>query len=169
VAFLALQAPAAVPPKGEWKSLYELKWEDTYVQSRGISYYVASPLYHDGLVYTLDMSGGLAAIDVKERKGVYRRWLDWYCRYNRYLYGAVASPTLAGKNIYFVDDSGFTIIVKPGREYQELGRNVIENIQLSGRGGNPCRLESFYSNPVFDGKSLFLKGEEYMYCIQAKP
>lgn len=166
VAFLALKAPTNGPADGKWNSLYELRWEDTYVPARGISYYVASPLHDAGLVYTLDMSGGLAAIDITEQKGVYRRWLDGYCRFNRYLYGAVASPTLAGKGIYFVDDSGYTIIVKPGREYQELGRNVIENVQLSGRGGNPCHQESFYSNPVFDGKFLFLKGEEYLYAIR---
>ena len=43
----------------------------------------------DGIVYTEDMSGGLMAVDVKQQHSVYRKWLDWYARYDRFLYGAV--------------------------------------------------------------------------------
>ena len=65
----------------------------------------------DGIVYTEDMSAAdQMAVDVKEQRSVYRRWLDWYARYDRFLYGAVASPTLGGKNIYFFDDAGSAII-----------------------------------------------------------
>jgi hypothetical protein len=45
--------------------------------------------------------------------GNLRRWLDWYARYDRYLYGAVASPTLGGKNIYLVDNSGYAAVALP--------------------------------------------------------
>jgi len=166
VAFSALQIPSAPGEKLELKQTFELDSDQVYVPMRGIAYFVASPLYVDGLVYSLDMSGGLSVIDVAAKAGVYHRWLDWYARYDRYLYGAVACPTLAGKNIFFVDDAGSTIIVTPGKEYKEVGRNIIENTFPASESGNPCRQEAFYSSPVFEGSSIYLKGEEYLYCIR---
>ncbi len=170
VAFTALQLPSAAtdnaPNKqAQIKQLFELNWARDHVPLRGISFWVASPLYVDGLVYVEDMSGGLMAVDVKAQKSAYRRWLDWYARYDRYLYGAVASPTLGGKNIYLVDNSGYTIILKPGPTYQELGRNVIENISPSSNSGNPNKEEAFYTSPVFVGDTIYLRGEEYLYAI----
>ena len=41
-------------------------------------------------------------------------------------------------------------------------------IHLSGHGGNPCKQESFYTSPFFAGKCLYLRGEEYLYCISQK-
>ena len=178
VAFSALQLPTAMPPaaapaappaqgnKTELKQLFELDSDKVYVPSRGIFYFVASPLFVDGIVYSLDMSGGLSAVDAAGKTGLYHRWLDWYDRYDRYLYGAVASPTLAGKNIYFVDDAGYTIVMQPGKDYKEVARNVIENTFPASEAGNPCKQEAFYSSPVFEGASLYLKGEEYLYCIR---
>jgi hypothetical protein len=126
---------------------------------------VASPLYVDGVVYSIEMGGGLAAVDTVARKSLYRQYLDGYNRYHRFMYGVAASPALAGKHIYITDDAGYTHIIQPGPALKELGRNVIENIHLSGLGGNPCKQESFYTSPFFEGKCLYLRGEEYLYCI----
>jgi hypothetical protein len=60
------------------------------------------------------------------------------------------------------------IILKPGPVYQEVGRNVIENIFPSSPGVNPCKQETFYTSPVFSGNVVHLKGEEYLYAIQRK-
>ncbi|MCY3017437.1 MAG: PQQ-binding-like beta-propeller repeat protein [Planctomycetota bacterium] len=168
VAFTAFQLPADTAGKPAIKQLFELNWQQDHVPLRGISYWCASPLYINGIVYAMDMSGGLMAVDVTARKSVYRRWLDWYCRYDRYLYGAAASPALGGKNVYLTDNAGYTIIVKPGPVYEELSRNVLENISPSTVSGNPCKQEAFYTSPVFSGNALFLKGEEYLYCIRGQ-
>ena len=77
----------------------------------------------------------------------------------------VACPTLAGKNIYITDDAGYTHILQPGPQAKELHRNVLENIFTAGVGGNPCKQESFYTSPIFEGKFMYLRGEEYLYCI----
>jgi hypothetical protein len=114
------------------------------------------------------MTGGLMIVDVKAQKSVHRRWLDWYCRFNRYLYGAVASPTMGGKNIYLVDNSGCSIVLRPGPVYQECGRNILENISPSSQSGNPCKQEAFYTSPVFAEDVLYLRGEEYLYAIRGK-
>ncbi|HEY3319164.1 MAG TPA: PQQ-binding-like beta-propeller repeat protein [Planctomycetota bacterium] len=165
-AFTAYQLPADTNGKPAIKQLFELDWQQDHVPLRGVTFWVASPLYLDGIVYAMDMSGGLMAVDVAARKSVYRRWLDWYCRYDRFLYGAAASPTLGGKNVYLTDNSGYTIILKPGPLYEELGRNILENISPSTWSGNACKQEAFYTSPVFNGKDLFLKGEEYLYCMR---
>jgi hypothetical protein len=81
------------------------------------------------------------------------------------VYGVAASPTLAGKNIYITDDAGYTHVIEPGPQLKELGRNVIENIHLSGQGGNPCGQDTFATSPYFEGKAMYLRGEEYLYCI----
>ncbi len=163
VAFTALRLPTT--DNGKITELFQLNWARDHVPLRGISFWVASPLYVDGLVYVEDMSGGLMAVDAQAGRSVYRRWLDWYARYDRFLYGAVASPTLGGKNIYLVDDAGYTIILKPGPVYKELGRNVIENISPSSISGNPNKQEAFYTSPVFVGNTIYLRGEEYLYAI----
>jgi hypothetical protein len=114
------------------------------------------------------MTGGMIAIDMKAQKSLYRRWLDGYNRYNRYLYGVSASPALAGGHIYVADDAGYTHIIEPGPEFKEVGKNVVENLYLSGVGGNPCKQESFYTSPYFAGSAMYLRGEAYLYCIEEK-
>ena len=132
----------------------------------GAVFTVASPLYADGIVYSVEMGGGLAAVDTRAGKGLFQTYLDGYNRYNRYLYGVAASPTLAGKHIYITDDAGYTHILQPGPQFRELKGNVLENIHLSGLGGNPCKQECFYTSPVFEGRCMYLRGEEYLYCIR---
>ena len=126
---------------------------------------MASPLYVDGVVYSVEMGGGLAAVDTIARKANYRLFLDGYNRFNRYMYGVAASPTLAGENIYIIDDAGYTHIIPPGPVFKESGRNILENIHLSSLGNNPCKQESFCTSPFFQGKAMYLRGEEYLYCI----
>ena len=36
---------------------------------------------------------------------------------------------------------------------------------IAGAGGNPCRQECFYTSPYFEGKRMYLRGEEYLYCV----
>ena len=77
-----------------------------------------------------------------------------------------SSPALAGRSIFIVDDAGYTHILEPGPRFKELRRNIIENIHPSGQGGNPGRQESFYTSPFFEGNAMYLRGEEYLYCIR---
>jgi hypothetical protein len=153
---------------GKAETVMDLDGKDVTMPTRqsGPLFTVASPLYVDGVVYSVEMGGGLAAVDTAARKALYRQYLDGYNRYNRYVYGVAASPTLAGKNIYITDDAGYTHVIEPGPQLKELSRNVIENVHLSGQGGNPCRQESFATSPYFEGKVMYLRGEEYLYCIR---
>ncbi len=164
----ALKLPSSTNEKGQLKTVWDPAAKDLATPTRGLNYTIASPLVHDGILYGVDMTGGIVAVDVTGPKSLYRRWLDGYNRYNRFLYGVAASPTLAGKHIYVIDDAGYTHILQPGATFKEVGRNVIENIFFSSNSNNPCRQEAFYTAPYFDGKAMFLRGEEYLYRIEEK-
>ncbi len=168
VDFIAIRPPASDVPGAECKTILSLDGKDVTMPTRqpGAIFMVASPLFVDGVVYSVEMGGGLAAVDTVAGKAHYRRYLDGYNRYHRYLYGVAASPALAGKNIYITDDAGYTHIIKPGPRFVELGRNIIENIHFTGHGGNPCKQEAFYTSPFFEGRAMYLRGEEYLYCIR---
>ena len=163
---IAVKLPASLGEKA--KVLWDPDGSDVYLPIRGFSFQIASCLYVDGVLYNVEMGGGLTAVDPANQKLLYRLWLDGYNRYSRMVYGFCASPTQGGKNIYIFDDAGYAHILAPGPQFKELARNVLENIHQSGQGGNPCRQESFYTSPVFEGKFMYLKGEEYLYCIGPK-
>jgi hypothetical protein len=101
-------------------------------------------------------------------EALYRQFLDGYDRYNRYLYGVAASPALAGKNIYITDDAGYTQVIRPGAELKVLHRNVLENVDVNGVGGNLAKQECFYTGGFFEGGRRYLRGEEYLYAIGAQ-
>jgi outer membrane protein assembly factor BamB len=164
----AVKLPSGTNEKGQIKTVWDPPGKDLMTPTRGLNYTIASPLLHDGILYGVDMTGGVMAVDVNGPKSLYRRWLDGYNRYNRFLYGVAASPTLGGKIIYVVDDAGYTHLIQPGAQFKEVGRNVIENIFATSLSNNPCRQEAFYTAPYFEGKAMFLRGEEYLYRIEER-
>jgi hypothetical protein len=167
VSFVGVKLPAGLSAGAKVQTVLDLDGRDATMPARvdGPIFMVASPLYVDGVVYSIEMGGGLAAVDTVAKRALYRQYLDGYNRFNRFLYGVAASPTLAGRNIYITDDAGYTHIIQPGSQLVELGHNVIENIHVSGVGGNPCKQECFYTSAFFEGKCMYLRGEEYLYCI----
>ena len=56
--------------------------------------------------------------------------------------------------------SGTMVAFKPGRQYEELARNKIE--QVSRQYGMP---EGFSASPIAEGPRLYIRGDEYLYCI----
>ncbi|MFT7640774.1 MAG: outer membrane protein assembly factor BamB [Pirellulaceae bacterium] len=166
--FVAVSPPDHAGPDAKCKTVLALDGNDVTMPTRspGSVFTVASPLYLDGVVYSIEMGGGLAAVDTVAGKALFRQYLDGYNRYNRYLYGVSASPALAGQHIFITDDAGYTHIIEPGAKLKEVNQNLIENIHLSGLGGNPCKQESFYTSPFFEGPAMYLRGEEYLYCIR---
>jgi hypothetical protein len=168
--FIAVRLPPSAAPGAKAKVLWDPDGKDVSTPLRGKGFQIASPLCVDGIFYSIDMTGGLTTLDPAARKCLYRLWLDGYNRYNRAVFGVCASPTMAGKgkSVYIVDDAGYTHIIQPGPQYKEVARNVLENIHVSGQGGNPCKQESFYTSPWFEGKYMYLRGEEYLYCIGEK-
>jgi len=164
--FAAVRLPGDTADGAKAEVVWQPDGKDVAMPIRGLDFYIASPLCVDGIVYAVNPGGGLTAVDVGAKKCLYHQWLDGYARYNRMVYGVAASPTLGGKAIYIIDDAGTMHVLKPGPAFKELTHHILENIHVSGQGGNPCRQESFYTSPYFEGKSIYLRGEEYLYCIR---
>lgn len=106
--------------------------------------YYASPVFHEGLLYAVNQTGAFSAIDAGSGEVVYEKALE--------LGKGTCYPsvTLAGKYIFVSSDSGTTIVVRPGREYEQVARNT---------------LEVFRSSPVFSGTRLYIRGSKKLYCI----
>jgi outer membrane protein assembly factor BamB len=110
--------------------------------------YVPSPLLMgDRLYFTQGNDAYLTALDVKTGEPI----LD------RVRLGGVgsfyASPLGAAGRIYLVDRAGTTLVLQQGDKLTVLARNEL------GDGVD--------ASPVAVGKQLFLRGEKYLYCIEA--
>ena len=139
----AIKLPPGTSDKSAPHVLWDPPGKDLMTQTRGLSYTIASPLFLDGILYGVDMTGGMVAVDVQTQKGLYRRWLDGYNRYNRFLYGVAASPTLAGKHIYVVDDAGYTHLIQPGPHEHDAAPGRVhllapEHVRRAGGQAEPA-------------------------------
>jgi len=139
--------------------------------SRGANAYTrtflaASPLYHEGLLYTIDCMGNLRVIDAGTQKLVYEQdlALGLEIRTNVHCFGtAYASPILAGDAIVALGMTGTMVAFKPGRRYLELARNKIEH--LTNPGMYYQKPEGFPASPVCEGDRLYIRGDGHLYCI----
>ena len=126
----------------------------------------ASPLYLDGLIYALDCMGSLYVLDAETLKLVYRKDLGLGLETPSVVHmmgTAYASPVVAGKHIYVFGMHGTAVVLKPGRTYEEVARNKIEDMTWPGHWR--AKPEGFASTPVADGPCLYVRGDKYLYCI----
>ena len=110
--------------------------------------YYATAVLHEGLLYNVSQGGDLVVFDAQSGTMVYEHALQ--------LGGGATvypSPALAGGRIYVSGDNGVTVVVKPGRVYEELARN---------------KLTPFRSSPTFVGDSLLIRTLSGLYRIQEK-
>ena len=121
---------------------------------------VASPLYHEGLVYCVSDDGVLSVVDAVKREVVYQELLDadlWLTHTGDPGRGGMAaSPTLAGRHIYFFGNRGTCLVIEPGRQFKQVAKNQLQHGVTS------------VSCPVFEGKRLYYRGAGVLYCIEEK-
>lgn len=118
----------------------ELLWDTKIAKDR----YYASPLLVNGLLYCVTRNSVLTVINAQTGEKLYEKKLDFGK-------GTVyPSPTLAGDFVFISHDNGTTLVVKPGPEYEEVGRN---------------KLDGFRSCPTFVGDRIYLRGLKKVYCI----
>ena len=122
--------------------------------------FCASPLFVDGLIYQMCEGGGLFVNDAATGELVYRKVLPLRPKTEYWGWaGASASPTLAGKHIYLMDNQGTTIVIQPGRIYKEVATNVLEDSK-DGKSQ-----EQNVSTPVFEGSRMYYRTPAFLYCI----
>jgi len=121
-----------------------------------------SPVVFKGLLYTRDMNNEMLRVfDCRDGKMVYEQKLDWLGKSLTY-----APFVVAGGNLYINSSrTDRTIIVKPGREYMEVARNVreIKKQDIHGWAGGFGLL--YGESPVFSGTSMYWREGNMMYCF----
>jgi outer membrane protein assembly factor BamB len=126
-------------------------------------FFVASPLYVDGLIYQVNQGGGLIVNDAATGEQVYRKVLPLKPRTEYWNWaGCGASPTLAGKFIYLYDNQGTTIVIRPGRKYDQVAINMVEEWRENKER------EQNLATPVFDGSRMYYRTPGFLYCIGGK-
>ena len=63
-------------------------------------------------------------------------------------------------------DTTLSFEIKPGKTFKQVALNRIEHFAWRSSVGNPQ--EDTYSTPVCDGKNIFIRGEEMLFCIGEK-
>ncbi|MFT7644180.1 MAG: outer membrane protein assembly factor BamB [Pirellulaceae bacterium] len=101
-----------------------------------------SPLLIDGLLYCMHDQGILTCRDPKTGGEVWKQRLGGKF---------AASPIYAGGHIYIPSEDGETFVVKPGREYQLVGKNVLD--------------EGCMASPAALNGGLLLRTANHLYRI----
>ena len=103
---------------------------------------MASAIYHDGLLYAGGRRGIMDVIDAETGKLVYRERLE--------IGELFPSPVFAGGLVFFSGKNGKTLVLKPGREFEEVALNESDR---------------FSSSLIFSGKRLYLRADRRLHCI----
>ena len=122
-----------------------------------VNYQIASPLFVEGLLYCVNDQGVLSVFDPQANAMVYKRVLPFRTVYP----GVSASPVFAGGHIYISDNQGITVVLKPGRAYEEVACNAIDAVR-----DKEGHFESFLASPCFSGNTVYIRGGDYMYAVR---
>jgi outer membrane protein assembly factor BamB len=106
-------------PEGKSSSA-AIAWSRT-----GRGSYMPTPLIYQGLVYVLANNGVFDAYDLRTGEEVYRQRLTMVGN------GFSASPVAADGKIYLSNEDGDMLVVKAGREFQELGINSMGELLMA--------------------------------------
>jgi outer membrane protein assembly factor BamB len=106
----------------------------------------ASPLLVDGLIYTISDDGILNCIDAATGEPAWSKRIG-----GRF----AASPIYVARSeprIYFCDQDGKTTIIKPGRKYESLASNTLD--------------DGCMASPAVDGRALILRTKTHLYRLE---
>lgn len=136
--FKALRLPNVMTDEIE----VETVWETRGTRQRTF----ASPLLHNGQIYTVTESGIFEVTSAETGKLLERRRMEFEK-------GRVYSSIAAAGNLIFIGcDSGETAIIQAGGDYEEIARN---------------RSEGYSASPVFSGRRVFIRAKSNLYCFVA--
>lgn len=103
----------------------------------------ASPLLVDGLIYTAAEESFITCVDAATGETI---WTE------RVGGKFAASPIYADGRLYFFDQQGTSLVLKPGRSLDVLATNTLSN--------------GFMASPAADGKSFYLRTRKHLYRIE---
>lgn len=115
-----------------------------WVRERGNPRF-AKPIEYEGLIFQVTDNGVLACVDADTGEELWK---------NRISGDYLASPFLAGENLYFFNQTGLASIVKAQREPEIVAVNDVPNMATTA-----C--------PAVSNGAIFVRGKEYLYKIQS--
>jgi outer membrane protein assembly factor BamB len=118
-----------------------IAWE----QKKGVPA-LASPLYVRPYLYTITRDNILHCIEAATGKIV---WV------NRLKGVHWASPVLADERIYILSEDGVTLVLRPGRDYDEIVRNDIE--------------ETYFASMAVSQGHFYIRSAKHLYSIGWPP
>ena len=137
-AFVAIRLAGA---RGDVTNTDNLLW----YRRRGTPYVPSPLLLQDSLYFLSHYQGPLRQVDVHSGRERHRSLrLDGFD-------DVYASPVAAGGRIYVVDRSGATIVLRHASPPELLARNTL--------------LDRFSASPALVGGEIYLRGEDFLYCI----
>ena len=105
--------------------------------------YISSLVYDAGLLYMANDVGAITAVDAASGQRVWQERVDGVFS---------ASPVAGDGKIYFVSETGETIVLRSGREPRILGRNDVG--------------ERLIASPAVSNGSIFLRSDERLICVR---
>jgi outer membrane protein assembly factor BamB len=152
----ALELPARAEKGMRLKEL----WKATLIGK-----FMASPVYRDGLFYTIEhQTCRLNIIDAKTGEirtstaapGEAPKKIERGVKIEglapaKYAY---ASPAVADKNLFFFDDAGNTAVLEPGCEYRLVRINKLQ--------------DGIVGTPFFFKDRIIIRGTRTVYCVAGK-
>jgi outer membrane protein assembly factor BamB len=108
--------------------------------------YISSLVYDRGLLYMANDVGAITVVDAADGRKV------WQERVNGVF---SASPVAADGKIYFVSETGETIVLRSGREPSVIARNDIG--------------ERLIASPAVSNGQIFLRSDDRLFCIGKPP
>lgn len=118
----------------------EVAWTSPRIRS---SY--ATPLYHEGKIYSINSAGVLTCVQAADGKSVWQERLKGPFS---------ASPVIADGKLYAVNEEGLTSVVALGPEPRVLGTNALG--------------ETMLATPALANGALYLRSDKHLYCIAEK-
>lgn len=106
----------------------------------------ASPVLVDGLIYMVSDDGIASCVDADTGDVVWKKRLG-----GRY----ASSPIYADGRLYFFNQDGETAVLQPGREFELLATNTLD--------------DGFMASPAVSDGALFLRTKSHLYRIEEGP
>jgi hypothetical protein len=156
-------------PKMESYSGWVSKDCPKFINGAGCDRWSATtPLIHNDIAYFMDLLNVVYAVDLKTKKMLYRQEVEFdpISHYNAI--PIAASPALGGKHVFVMDNQGTCVVFEAGPVFKQVAKNHIGTIVERDWAIYPQEVTA-YGAPVFDGKFMYLRGEQNMYCIGQKP
>ena len=97
---------------------------DVVAWSNTAGTYIPTPLYYEGILYTLNNEGILTAYDAKTGTRHYRARVAGGGSF-------AASPIAADGRLYFANEDGDVIVARAGTKYEEIGKNAMKEVIMS--------------------------------------